>query len=403
MYTHLKERKYYEDLLDRFTVEAGRRNIKYYDDFFDKIKSKLKPDEKIDRPGNAIILNAFYMAVVGDDLIRRYNEREGEITDMMARDAAKDEQIANARLQEEPSCQHCSKQGLRIKDKSLMHRNPDHKYDDPEEVIFMLECPHCKKNSAFWEDGTVWKIKPDLCPKCSTELTHVSKSTKNTINITYICPLCAHTYKEKLDMTVKKEKPDPDFEKDRHHYCLQDPEFRDHLMKMKRDFEEIARLGKEFKEREDNKHIYDAVKEMKKPKIAELSELLAPALKKAGYIEFSLDKPEMGKDVYVGFSCLDSNSGREDYESRKTLKKLVDTVLGETNWRLMSDGISYRLGYLNGRLRAYEGEEDLKNLVMKDKKLLAKAKASADKAAKTTKPTSKNRTLKTPDGKEVIL
>lgn len=69
----------------------------------------------------------------------------------------------------------------------------------------------------------------------------------------------------------------------------------------------------------------------------------------------------------------------------------------------MSDGISYRLGYLSGRLRAYEGEEDLKNLVMKDDKLLAKAKASADKTAKGEKLTNKSRILKTPDGKEVIL
>jgi hypothetical protein len=403
MYTHLKERKYYEDLLDRSTVEAGRRNIKYYDDFFDEIKSKLKPGEKIDRPGNAIILNAFYMAVLGDDLIHRYNEREGEITGTMARDSAKDEQITHARLQEEPRCLHCSKQGLRIIDKSLMHRSPNHKHDDPEEVMFMLECAYCKKNCAFWEDGTAWKSKPYLCPKCSTELTHISKGTKNAINITYACPSCAHSYKEKLDMTVKKEKPDPDFEKDRYHYCLQDPEFRDHLMKMKRDFEEMARLGKMFKEREDYKHVYDVVKEMKKPKIAELTNLLTPALKKAGYIEFSLDKPEMGKDVYVGFNCLDSESGRGDNESRKALKKLVDIVLEETNWRLMSEGISYRLGYLNGRLRAYEGEEDLKNLVMKDKKLLAKVEASTDKAAKGVTPINKNRILKTPDGREVIL
>jgi hypothetical protein len=153
-------------------------------------------------------------------------------------------------------------------------------------------------------------------------------------------------------------------------------------MKMKRDFEEMARLGKMFKEREDYKHVYDVVKEMKKPKIAELTNLLTPALKKAGYIEFSLDKPEMGKDVYVGFNCLDSESGRGDNES---------------------EGISYRLGYLNGRLRAYEGEEDLKNLVMKDKKLLAKVEASTDKAAKGVTPINKNRILKTPDGREVIL
>lgn len=103
-------------------------------------------------------------------------------------------------------------------------------------------------------------------------------------------------------------------------------------------------------------HIYDAVKEMKKPKIAELSAILAPALEKAGYIEFNLDKPEMGKDVFVGFNCLDGKSDRGDYDSEKTLKKTVEKALISTNWRLMSEGIHYRLGYLNGRLRAYERE-----------------------------------------------
>lgn len=103
-----------------------------------------------------------------------------------------------------------------------------------------------------------------------------------------------------------------------------------------------------------------------------LTPLLAPVLEKAGYIEFSLDKPEMGKDVFIGFSYLDSKSDREDYDSRKTLRKLVNEVLVDTNWRLMSDGISYRLGYLNGRIRAYEREEDLKELVMKSGKLKPK-------------------------------
>jgi hypothetical protein len=72
--------------------------------------------------------------------------------------------------------------------------------------------------------------------------------------------------------------------------------------------------------------------------------LLTEPLEKAGYIEFHLDKPEMGRDVYVGFSCLDSKTDRQDYDSRKALKKLIDNALKDTNWRLMSDGISYRLG-----------------------------------------------------------
>tara|TARA_R100000655_G_scaffold69995_1_gene108205 strand:+ start:117 stop:374 length:258 start_codon:yes stop_codon:yes gene_type:complete len=85
-------------------------------------------------------------------------------------------------------------------------------------------------------------------------------------------------------------------------------------------------------------------------------------------MEFHLDKPEMGRDVYVGFSCLDSKSDRNDYDSRKTLK----SALEDTNWRLMSDGISYRLVYLNGRVKAHESEEDLKKLAMKSKSLKSK-------------------------------
>lgn len=396
MYTHLQERKFYEDIYDRHTVEDARRGMIHYDKFFAELEAKLPKDDKIDRPGNAILLNAFYMQTVGLELLSRYENREQYISDWMAKDEAKDDQIAAARLSEEPYCQHCGKQGLRITDKSLMHRKENHKYDDPEEVLFMLHCPRCDKNSAFWEDGTAWKPKPTLCPKCKTEMTHKTTTTKIAITFTYTCPSCKHSYKDKMDLKDKKEKPDPDFDKDRAHFCLWDKEFREHLFATKQGFEDMARLGKEIKEKEDNKHIYDAIKEMKKPKIAELSTILAPALKKAGYIEFSLDKPEMGKDVFIGFNCLDSKNDRSDYDSEKTLKKTVEKALVDTNWRLMSEGIHYRLGYLNGRLRAYEREEDLKNLVERNKKLQKKQKPD-------TTVSDPSKSFKTPDGKEVIF
>jgi hypothetical protein len=396
-YTHLHDRKFYEDIYDRHTVEGGRRGIVHYDKFYAEFESKLPKGEKIDRPGNTFLLNVFYMETVGNELLARYEKRDQYITEWMAKDEAKDDQIAAARLTEEPRCHHCGNQGLRITDKSLMHRSEHYKHDDPEEVLFMLNCPHCEKNSAFWEDGTAWKVNPTLCPKCKSEMTHKTTKSKQAITFTYTCPSCKHSYKEKMDLRDKKEAPDPDYDKDRIHYCLIDEEFRDRLSKMRRDFIEMARLGKKFKEKEDNKHIYDAVKDMKKPKIAELVPLLSPALEKAGYIEFHLDKPEMGRDVYVGFSCLDNKSGRDDYDSRKTLKKLVESALSDTNWRLMSDGISYRLGYLNGRIKAYEGEEALKDLVIKSGKLKPKQTNSPAAGKKAS------RSLKTPDGREVIL
>ena len=363
MYTHLKERQYYEDIYDKITIEDARRGMKSYDKFYIQFEKKLPKDDTIDRPGNALILNLFYMQTIGNNLIRRYKNREKHISDWMNRDEEKDETISNARLKEEPYCHHCGKKGLRIKDKSLMPRKFDRFDEDSDEVLFMLSCPHCKKNSAFWEDGTAWKPKPTLCTKCNSEMTHKSTKTKKYLTTTYSCTECDHTFSDKMELGSKVEKADPDFEKDRIKYCLVDKEFRDKLFEIQIGLEQLAQFGKERKEKEVNKHIYDSIKELKKPKIAELIPLLAPTLEKAGYIELHLDQPEMGKDLYLGFSCLDSKSDRDDYDSKRTLKKLVDAVLKDTNWRLMSDGISYRLGYLSGRLRAYEREEDLVNLV----------------------------------------
>lgn len=105
----------------------------------------------------------------------------------------------------------------------------------------------------------------------------------------------------------------------------------------------------------------------------------------------------MGRDVFIGFNCLDSKSDREDYDSRKALEKLIKKTLEHTNWRLMSDGISYWLGYLNGGLRAYEREEDLKELVMKTRKLKAKQKSSKSDAKKNAY------SFKDKDGREIML
>ena len=82
------------------------------------------------------------------------SDPENDLPTSIGRDQAKDERITSARLTEEPPCHHCGKQGLRIIDKSLMHRGEIYEVDDPEEVLFMLQCPHCDKNSAFWQDGT---------------------------------------------------------------------------------------------------------------------------------------------------------------------------------------------------------------------------------------------------------
>jgi hypothetical protein len=45
------------------------------------------------------------------------------------------------------------------------------------------------------------------------------------------------------------------------------------------------------------------------------------------------------------------------------LEKVLNKALNGVNWKLMSDGISYRLGILSGSLKGFEAEEDLVELV----------------------------------------
>jgi len=178
MYTYLKERQHYENLYDKLTIETARRGMVHYHKFLTEFEGKLPKGEKLDKPGNAFAVNVFYMQTVGNELIHRYEKRESTINEWIARDESTDERIASARLSDEPYCHHCGKQGLRIIDKSLMHRGENYEIDDAKEILFMLQCPHCEKNSAFWEDGTAWKVKPTLCPKCNSGVTHKTSKTK---------------------------------------------------------------------------------------------------------------------------------------------------------------------------------------------------------------------------------
>ena len=355
---------YISAIYDRSTVELARSKVKSFMNFYQEW-FKIMPDETPDSPRSSFNLNWIYMLMVGSDLVDRYENREGYIQKMMAEDRQKDDQLLSARLSFEPICQHCGNSGLRIVSKDLMNREGDKSH----EVLFMLRCPHCDKNSAYWEDGSGWEHRHTYCPKCNSVMNEKSARKDKVINITYTCPSCEHSYKDKLDLNIKEKEIDPDYETDRITFCLLDKKTREEHIDGKRRLEGMVKWGKELKEREENKDIYDAVKEMKKPKIAELATILEPVLEKASYIEFSLDKPEIGKDVVVGFNCLDGKSDRSDYDSQKMLKGIVTKALEVTNWRLMSDGVSYRLGYLNGRLRAYEREEDLKALVTKKKKV----------------------------------
>jgi len=129
--------------------------------------------------------------------------------------------------------------------------------------------------------------------------------------------------------------------------------------------EQLARLMDEWKETEKNNKdpLVQKARKLKMLTVVQLEKLIEDTIEKEGYKDLKFGKPEMGQYVIIDFSVNETKDDRQETASRNTLKKLIKEILEDTNWRLMSDGINYRLGILTGRLKAYEREEDLIKII----------------------------------------
>jgi hypothetical protein len=114
--------------------------------------------------------------------------------------------------------------------------------------------------------------------------------------------------------------------------------------------------------------LYDAVATIRKLPIFTVQEDIKNALAKEGLVNVQFAQPQQGRDLTIAFTVQESKIDRHEYDAKKICKQTIETILDDANWRLMSDGISYRLGLLSGRLRSVEREEDLIELVKRQQK-----------------------------------
>lgn len=356
---NLKDIIYYGDLYDRFTVDKCRRwEKKEAPENRTEIKEKTKK-LKIDKIKKEFIVNvviptALYF-IKGD----RYAQKAETIREWMAQDQAKDDLLASARPPEGIQCLTC-KSALIPTFRDLQSGWPDKK----DRVLFMYDCPNgCLPHRAFFDDGEERRPTPYLCSKCNNEANKKYKRNGNIITTIYTCPKCGHKEKDILDLDEKPEpeKIDPDFAKDRERFCLSEKEGQEYIEAAAR-LKNVSKLIEESKEKEK---IQKELAGIKKLSVAGLGDLLSPLLEKEGYIKLEFSKPEIDRDVIIQFNIQDGKSDREEYDSKFRLQKIIKSALEKTNWRLMSEGVYYRLGILSGRLRGYENDEDLIKLVNK--------------------------------------
>lgn len=240
----------------------------------------------------------------------------------------------------------------------------------PMRVCFIFECPACHKREGIYENSEIRISKPQLCPKCGKEVKTSIKEKGKIVTWATICKACG--YKDvQVDDFEKKEKEWKDeedkgkalLEKYRAELCVDDKTGQEYIELM--DAIEYSKFAHDEEMRKYDNPAYERVSKIKKLSIAELENLLKPLIEGQHYIKFSFDKPEISQFVVVPFSFQDAGATRSNREPMYDIQKLIKDTLEETNWRLTTEGLSNRLGFISGRLKGYEREEDLMQLAGK--------------------------------------
>lgn len=351
MEKYLKNKQEYIDRYDRTTVERCRWAEKCITPN-SLIKYLKKDEDEKELVRLAVAFNNLHLWFVMGEM---YSKKEETINKWMREDEDHDRFLENAEAPKGIKCLTCSREMF------VSYKQLETHLDKPDRVLFMYDCTlkHIPRR-AFYDDGEEWIYKKPRCSKCSAEVDRVDNDTEEIWKSTSTCPNCS--YVEISEIKKKTEEIiDPDFEKDRSRFCSEKDgiKYAEWMITAGK----LGAIMEKQKEKENNKELYDAVAKIKRLKIIELEQLLAPILEKANYIKLHFKDPEITKDVIVPFIVHDMQQDREDKVSCFDLQKIVKNALKDTNWRLMSDGVQYRLGMLEGRFRAYEKEEDLIKLI----------------------------------------
>ena len=290
-----------------------------------------------------------------------YKNKAKTIQEWMDKDRKMQELYDNAPIPSNIMCEDCGSP-MTHTDKSLHNA-----FDSNAHMIFMFKCEKCNKRQVTYKDGSEWKYDPPKCPKCKHNLKTDLKFRGEISIFTSKCPKCGYKDKHESDhaqfqkeQEVKEKKDKELLERYRMELCLSDKEGQE-FIETEEAFEVASVIQEEEKQKYDSL-VYERSLELKKTKISDLETILATALEKEKYIKLSLGKPDMHQYVSVPFTVQDANPNREDRASVEELEKLIKQTLEDTNWRLMANSIFYRLGYLEGTLRGYEGKEEMMKL-----------------------------------------
>lgn len=360
-FTYLKSEQHYIDIYDSGTIDYCRRFEKGFQLKAEKLLPKKKPvttTKTEGHPGGVVAVALYFYS--GERAVKK----EEAIQKWMQKDQARDEKLATAEPPDNIICPSCG-DAMICNTKDLYHA-----YDFPLRVLFLFRCQSCNKGRGVFDDGKEWEMPKKICPQCSAVLQEKNSRNKKAIITFYSCLNCPYKEKEVFTLSSppqEEESKDPYFERDRARLCFTEEQTRNYSEQKIR-LENVTKMFEESKEREKHKDVYDAAAQLQKLTIDQLEQTLVAVMAKEGYIKLQLGQPEMDKYVIIPFTVRDAKPDRDYRSSEIDLRHLLRATLEPTSWRLMNDGITYRLGILSGKLKGYEREEDLVRLVEQIKK-----------------------------------
>jgi hypothetical protein len=345
-------KNYYEDSYDLNTIEECLR-IEEKTTKYNKIW-RLIDNPKLTKLSKFLIeLKLYYYE--GD----RYAQRKTRIEERILKDQAKQDYYSNTREPVNLYCRECGGSLIMI-DKLLEDYN-----DQSMHILFIFKCKSCTKRRCVYDNGSDKLFSYDKCDKCSAKTERSYIHNKSAITVITKCISC--DFKEKFTTNLN----DADMQKSenrelwllkefRNEYCLSDDDGSKYLASLRR----MDLLSKMImkKDEQSKDPVYKAMNKIRKLSISELMTIINTLILKKGYAELQFDKPEIDKTVVIPFLVQDTVLARNENDSIYQLRQLLCKELKGTNWRLMTQGITYRLGYLSGKLKGYDREEDLYKL-----------------------------------------
>lgn len=259
-------------------------------------------------------------------------------------------------------CEHC---GKKLKENHRTFNGSDYQ---TSLISFILICEDCRNIKQVYKNGSeVEPPPPEKCTKCNTEVKVDWRFDKHITTREYTCAKCGNHEKTVDDDTQfwidfeKKEEHDKELLlKYRDEFCLNEKDGEEAVKVI-----EHHKLAQEVYEYELSK-FEDPAKTLsyhaKKLDTNELEKLLNTSLIPLGYKGLTFGKVDIDRYVIIPFTIQETDTKRKGNDSIRFLTEKMKSLLENTNWRLMKDDLMYRLGYLSGRLKGYEREDDLLTL-----------------------------------------